>query len=182
MTVGVGPANTAFVGIDLDKQDHDPYAPPSEGADRFEPPELGDGVQVLASRGNRLVGAILDGLLINGLAMIALFAGGFPHVPMDDNPYMLEVGILILVPSAIQWWLIATRAQSVGKILLQMKIVDNSDRPISGFSDGVVLRAWVPGLIGYFIAIFHLFDALWIFGEERRCLHDRIAGTKVIQL
>jgi uncharacterized RDD family membrane protein YckC len=27
-----------------------------------------------------------------------------------------------------------------------------------------------------------LVDALWIFGDERRCLHDLIAGTTVIDV
>jgi hypothetical protein len=28
--------------------------------------------------------------------------------------------------------------------------------------------------------VFRFADAVMIFGEERRCLHDQIAGTKVI--
>jgi hypothetical protein len=33
--------------------------------------------------------------------------------------------------------------------------------------------------IGNFV---NLADALFIFGEEHRCLHDHIAGTKVISV
>jgi hypothetical protein len=48
----------------------------------------------------------------------------------------------------------------------------------------VFLRAIVPGLIGAIPCVgnlFVLFDVLFIFGEERRGIHDYIAGTKVVE-
>jgi hypothetical protein len=29
--------------------------------------------------------------------------------------------------------------------------------------------------------LFHLVDALYIFREDQRCLHDHIAGTRVVR-
>jgi len=54
---------------------------------------------------------------------------------------------------------------------------------MSAFVHGVLLRQWVMGLLNAipFIGnIIALVDPLMIFGDERRCLHDHIAGTKVI--
>ena len=40
------------------------------------------------------------------------------------------------------------------------------------------MNPWIP-LIG---TVFSLVDVGFIFGKERRCLHDRIAGTCVVQV
>lgn len=49
--------------------------------------------------------------------------------------------------------------------------------------EGILVRALVPGFIGRIPLagpIFKLVNALFIFGEERQCLHDKLAGTKVL--
>ena len=53
------------------------------------------------------------------------------------------------------------------------------------FVSGVVMRSWVPGFISAIPLVgmlFWLIDPLVIFGEERRCVHDVMAGTKVISV
>jgi hypothetical protein len=65
-----------------------------------------------------------------------------------------------------------------------LRIVDQDDGGNCGFLRTVVLRQFVPGLIAAVPLVgplFALVDGLCIFGEQRRCLHDRIAGTKVVQ-
>jgi hypothetical protein len=45
------------------------------------------------------------------------------------------------------------------------------------------MRSWLPFLLGLvpgFGSVFGLADACFIFGTERRCLHDRMAGTIVV--
>jgi uncharacterized RDD family membrane protein YckC len=49
-----------------------------------------------------------------------------------------------------------------------------------GFVPHVALRAWLVTLIGI-IPLFGLVDILFIFREDKRCIHDLIAGTRVIQ-
>jgi hypothetical protein len=50
----------------------------------------------------------------------------------------------------------------------------------------VLLRSWAfyalvfAGTLLFFGSILPLVDALMIFGDQRRCLHDHLAGTKVV--
>jgi uncharacterized RDD family membrane protein YckC len=43
-----------------------------------------------------------------------------------------------------------------------------------------LLRNVVNGLLG-FIPLYSLVDVLFIFGERRQCLHDRLADTIVVK-
>ena len=43
----------------------------------------------------------------------------------------------------------------------------------------VLLRVVVNGLLG-FIPLYGVVDILFIFREDRRCIHDLIAGTVVV--
>lgn len=87
--------------------------------------------------------------------------------------YFPVLGLLL-----IQWNLIATRGQSLGKMLLGMKIVDRQGGN-PGFVSGVILRNWLRAALN-FIPFFGLVDALVIFGDSRRCIHDFLAGTHVV--
>ena len=72
------------------------------------------------------------------------------------------------------------RGQSIAKRILKMRIVDADDGSLPGFLRGVIVRAWVPALINQFCSLFSLVDALFIFGEESRCVHDLMANTVVV--
>ena len=55
---------------------------------------------------------------------------------------------------------------------------------IPGLGKTLGLRMFVNNLIGNvpFVGPFYtLADILFIFGEERRCLHDHLASTKVVE-
>jgi uncharacterized RDD family membrane protein YckC len=92
--------------------------------------------------------------------------------------------IPILVVAIVQWVLISRNGQSIGKRIIRTRIV-RVDGTNPGFVYGVFLRSWVPmGLqfipfVGSFIG---LADALFVFRNDRRTIHDHIAGTKVIQV
>jgi uncharacterized RDD family membrane protein YckC len=43
-----------------------------------------------------------------------------------------------------------------------------------------LLRSWLNTLIGI-IPFYGLVDVLFIFREDKRCIHDLIAGTHVVQ-
>ena len=49
-----------------------------------------------------------------------------------------------------------------------------------GFVTNCLLRAFVNNLIAQIIPFYGLIDILLIFGSDRRCIHDYLAGTKVV--
>jgi uncharacterized RDD family membrane protein YckC len=166
-----------------------PYAAPM--SDRQQPsmgyePSYGmEQDYVLASLGSRFLGSLIDGMIVVLVAIpfVFMFASDFMEDPSEEK-ILFAILIPALLVSCVQWYLIATSGQSIAKKMLGMKIVklDGSD---PGFVHGVVLRVWVIALAGAipFIGNFvGLADACAIFGEERRCLHDRIAGTRVISV
>ena len=90
--------------------------------------------------------------------------------------------LMVLAFMGYQWYLIATTGQTLAKRWLGIKIVRVDGTPL-GFVNGVILRSWVLGLLGNIPIVgplVSLVNPLMIFGEERRCLHDQIAGTRVI--
>jgi uncharacterized RDD family membrane protein YckC len=176
---------------------YNPYMPPTPaGAPYAVAPDAGYGQQVLADRLTRLGAILLDGLLyfvcaIPGIVwmVVAMMAmkpahGHAPATP-DISGMFPAIGLmygLMLPLAAYQWYRIAKTGQSLGKKWTGIKIVKVDGSPVD-FVSGVVLRAWVSALIGfipYLGGCVNLVGYLLIFGDQRRCLHDLIAGTKVV--
>jgi uncharacterized RDD family membrane protein YckC len=143
----------------------------------------------LASLGQRFMGRLVDNLGSVGISFLALFTIGDGMALFSDQSPSGQVTAIVMffayaLPfNALQWWLIVSSGQSLGKKLANTRIVRDDGSPV-GFTSGVVLREWVITAIasipfvGRFVG---LIDAILIFvGEERKTLHDRIAGTKVV--
>lgn len=159
-----------------------PYAAPSAGYGYHASPVMNPGYDMLASRGSRFLGSLLDGLIYAVFMLPPLFI--FAAAMDSEEAAIIGMLIGLAIVAGIQWYLIATTGQSIAKRLLGMKIVkmDGSD---VNFVSGVIMRSWVVSLMGAipFVGNFvGLVDALMIFGQEQRCLHDYIAGTKVISV
>ncbi len=146
----------------------------------------------LAGRWQRLGAAILDGIIGFAFALpggLMLFLGGvMAKSGHSANPALLipsfvvlAIGILALV--IIQLYLLVTRGQTIGKKLLGIKIVTYPDEANPGFVKVWLLRSFVNGLIGAIPMVgglYSLVDVLFIFREDKRCIHDLIAGTQVV--
>ncbi len=70
--------------------------------------------------------------------------------------------------------------QTLGKKIMKIRIVRFDDGSNPGFGRAIGLRVFLNGLLG-FIPFYALVDVLFIFGSQQRCIHDYIAGTKVVQ-
>ena len=175
---------------------YNPYAPPTPLGDSVRVLD-GAGDAVLAMRGTRLGARLLDGLLafaamVPASAIFVAFTAS--HVtgrqPSDAArmiaALLLRGGVTLVLFQlplwAYQWHLLATRGQTLGKRWMRVRVVKLDGAPVD-FVSGVVMREWIVGALGfvpYLGALLSLVDDIMIFGEERRCLHDLIAGTKVI--
>jgi uncharacterized RDD family membrane protein YckC len=144
----------------------DPYAPPAASLEHAS-----EGVGELADRGVRFGAALLDGAFYGVAAL--------PLALVDD---WFALGPLVAL-AIYQWYLISTRGQSLAKGWLHIRIVKMNGAPC-GFLSGVLLRAWpmaaAAGGVGAAIVASGL-DGLFMFGAERRCIHDLVAGTKVVR-
>lgn len=177
-----------------------PYAPPGSDLNTGLP---SGGDAELADRGTRLGAAMIDGLLVSIPLLpvfgVALYLMARFHVPGDGEALanaqpgqaliatlvgVGAVGGLAALGIAIyQWVLISRTGQSLGKKWLGIRI-ERIDGARLTFGTGVFLRNWVPKLIGsvpYMGALFQLIDCLFIFRDDRRCIHDHIAGTRVVR-
>jgi uncharacterized RDD family membrane protein YckC len=151
----------------------------------------------LASRAARLAAYLIDGFIsmlfaLPGLFMIVMEILG-SHKSLQDitaadiQSNLTGLGVMflgMLVPAVVQIVLLSLRGQSLGKMMLGIRIVRFSDEENPGFLRAVVLRSFVPGLIGsipYLGLLFSLLDVLFIIREDKRCLHDHIADTKVVE-
>lgn len=154
-----------------------PYRPPETdvnvGAKAPEQPF------VLAGRGARLGARLLDLVFTAGCSVPGFLAINFNR---NELGFAL-VGLLVFAFTVYQWALVATHGQTLGKRLLHIGVV-KLDGSLPGFGGGVVLRSWVVSLM-YLVPLLNLVvgvGILLIFGRQRRCLHDLIAGTRVVAL
>jgi len=152
-----------------------PYAPPAANVDFGVAPA--PGTEELADRGTRLGANLIDSVL----AMVALAPAVVLAVAQREPALWILGAITVPVLYVYQWYLVATSGQTLGKRWLGIKVVKTGGSPVD-FACAVVARVWVPTLIGFTPVgpLFGLTDALFIFRDDRRCLHDLLAGTKVI--
>ena len=95
---------------------------------------------------------------------------------------MAVFGILMLGYVVYQLYLLWKNGQTVGKKAMKIKIV-RTDGSRASFPRLLFLRALVPGIVGYIPVlgpVLTLTDWLFIFGEPKRCVHDYLADTIVI--
>jgi uncharacterized RDD family membrane protein YckC len=161
------------------------YAPPSAEVADVTP----QGEHVLAGRGIRLAAVLIDGAILIGLFWVI---GQFSPLnifgtEMAQAGLAARLGVQVLslaLFAAINGWLLARSGQTIGKMLLGIRIV-RGDGSAATLPRLLALRYGV----GYLAAalgtalmlIFSLVDALMILRADRRCLHDLIADTIVIK-
>jgi uncharacterized RDD family membrane protein YckC len=93
-------------------------------------------------------------------------------------------GVAWLILLAVQAWLLHSWGGTLGKRLLNIRIVRTDGRR-AGFARLFFLRACstvVLALIPLLGPVIALVDMLMIFRASRRCLHDVIADTVVVRV
>ena len=165
--------------------DPNPYQAP-------EAPLALEGADVLAGRGERLGAALIDGVisLLTFLPVAALTGyfgkvidaarGGAAMSFLAAAGYVVLALVMFVV---VQGYPLAKTGQTWGKKLLWIRIVDlhGAQPPLWRLIVRylpIQLLSMVP-VVGSFYA---LVDALFIFRQDKRCLHDLVAATQVFNV
>jgi uncharacterized RDD family membrane protein YckC len=165
--------------------DNNPYAPPRAPVADSQPSDR----QELASRGARLAAAIIDGLVLGLIIWPIVLSTDYVtratqgQVELSD---LLQLTLISLIGFLVlHGYLLHKYGQTIGKRLLGIRIVSASDGQLVSLGKIFGLR-YVPmqiaGIIPVVLNFLPLIDILFIFREDRRCLHDFMAGTKVVKV
>ena len=150
--------------------------------------EMNESTQGLASRWKRLGGSLLDSVIAMAINFpVMMVAGVFKQLTqgqkmtIGQSIFLFFFGLAVFL--AVNGYLIAKHGQTVGKKLVGTRIVSNADGQILSFGRVFGLRYLPLYLIAYIPVVGGLFciiDVLFIFRKDKRCIHDLIAGSKVV--
>lgn len=149
-----------------------------------------------APRFTRLVAVIVDSLLIIPLTLPVQYAlGYFRSGNLEEPGFLVQLGLSLwgfCCFLILNGYPLAIRGQTIGKILTHIQIADyQTGRRLPFVRVFVVRYLWmvplsmvamlIPGATdNLLVSLVALVDALLIFGSQQRCLHDRLAGSKVV--
>jgi uncharacterized RDD family membrane protein YckC len=163
-----------------------PYAPPQATVADVADPRL---MNVAAERGTRLAAAILDGLILGAMVYTPFIVGAiFGGITTGGRgPVMnaaMVTGIAIGLVGFVIWcWLtvmyVRRNGQSIAKKMLDIKVVRSDGSPVT-LARLFLMRNVLNGALSV-IPFYGFIDLLFIFGERRECLHDKIADTIVVK-
>ena len=139
----------------------------------------------LAGRGERLLAVLLDSAFVV-LALLPLtLVMVLGEFPTSGPGAYLRIGLGLLPFVAFVAWnavLLHRRGQTLGKQLLHIRVVrlDGSRCGLARIFFARYLPVTVLGFIPFLGLVISLADALLIFRDSCRCLHDEIADTIVV--
>lgn len=136
-----------------------------------------------ATRGDRFIAALIDGV-IGIISVIPIFIY-VDFETLTDPTFSLSVMLLaygIMVGFILHGYLLYHYGQTIGKNFMSIRI-ENLDNTKANLTT-IYFKRMIPMQIlsivpfgGQFIA--GIVNPLFIFGKEKRCLHDYVAKTKV---
>ena len=152
-----------------------------------ESPESADAGPALAPRGKRLFASMIDGSISMIVTIpLMLYLGIWENAvkglqaPLTT---MLILGVVAIIAFLLMHgYLLKKYGQTIGKSLTNIYIVDLNNN-VPEFPKLIALRylpMWIITFIPVINSILPLVDSLFIFRKDKRCIHDLLAGTKVI--
>lgn len=165
--------------------DANPYQPPEAS---LTDERTGQGEAAMATPRQRFIAAVLDGII----GMVLVFplisaAGMFDYAEQGETPPFLftlgmtAIGFLAFI--LVHGYFLKQNGQTIGKKIMGIKItgLDNEVPSLSKILFARYLPISLVTLIPVAGNFLPLVDSLFIFRSDRRCIHDLIAGTKVVQ-
>ena len=162
-----------------------PYAPPRARVRDVAAPRVS---QVPAERSARLGAAIVDGLgfsvMVYGPMILGAVLGAMLAPAGDDGAMVALLSLGLTLVGLIIWtWMTLKQmrdtGQSLAKKYFNIKVVNGDGSPAS-LSKLIWKRNFITWVLNI-IPFYGFVEVLFIFGEDRKCLHDKIADTIVVE-
>jgi uncharacterized RDD family membrane protein YckC len=154
-----------------------------------------------ASRGKRLAAFLIDWLILATLmGLLYEYLGLSPTQTADFEAVITELAEKLKALSSGEYWalfafpyvmffvlhgmLLLNYGQTIGKRVMGIAIVtlDNRRPPFAQLILHRYVTQWAMGMIPQLGLFLRVVDVTAIFREDKRCFHDLIAKTKVIDL
>jgi len=142
-----------------------------------------------AGMGYRLLATIVDGFILN-IALLPLqlimYGGMFMGQQENTELSMVQglstalyyVGIFFITPLYYNWFY-KNKSSTPGKMLFNMKVLDDeSGQKFQGY-----WRCFMREVIGKMVSgvLLGIGFIIGIFRSDKKCLHDMIAGSRVVK-
>jgi uncharacterized RDD family membrane protein YckC len=141
----------------------------------------------LAGRGRRLVATLIDAVLVPALTLLAVMVTDVMEDAEDYVDILWIVHVFLLAVAsylALNGYLLWSRGQTIGKAIMGIAIVSHATGDPAPLWKLVCVRALAFPVLYLLVVppltVLPLIDLAFIFGKQRRCLHDRLAGTSVV--
>lgn len=134
----------------------------------------------------RVAATFIDLFIVDIFASILL--GIFKVDLTNIDPFKLSpdlfikmVGSSVLAFFLINGFLLLARGQTLGKRLMNIAIVDLQGGPCTPAN--LILNRYISQVVMIFVPLLNIVDFMMMFfRRDRRCLHDLLAKTRVIDL
>jgi len=142
----------------------------------------------LASRWARLGASLIDVIVMVAPYFVFIYGTDYWERAMKQQVTIQEQALSVLLGFAIylvmNGYLLHKRGQTIGKWALGIKIVSVKNNKILPLWKVFFIR-YIPQVLAATIpfvgSILTIVNGLFIFRKDKRCVHDYIAGTKVIK-
>lgn len=146
----------------------------------------------MADRGTRLLAAILDGIIVGVPGVVIGYFAGWISFEQEQSMELgssLELFVLYVVIWMVVNYNSLKFGQTIGKKITKIQIVDYETGNIPSLTNLIGVRYFAIWVISHALTLimpllallFVLGNVVMIFGNERRCLHDIMAKTKVVK-
>lgn len=142
---------------------------------------------VLASRGSRLIAVFIDMviMMVINVPLIWVVRTAFSWVEaLSPVPHALVMGLLnLMIFGCVNAKFLIESGQTIGKKIVGIRIVDLNNQLLS-LEKLLIYRYgvwWLIIGIPFVGSSLVMLDVLFIFSPAKRCLHDVLAGSKVVR-
>ena len=160
-------------------QSNSPYTPPPSG------PQLDN----TASLGKRFQATVIDVVIMMCCIFPYASSLGLMEIAEKQSAIPPELAVKLVAFQVVMFFvlhgfLLHQYGQTIGKRLVGIAIVtmDNQKPPLLNLILQRYVSQWLMGMVPVIGILLRLADVLFIYRPDRRCIHDHLAKTKVIDL